>query len=125
MGGPGAGKGTQCKLLIKKHSYLDSYSCGDLLRAKAKTDPKVHAKLARGEIISSDLTTGLMKEYMGNRCSTKTFLADGFPRNEENIEAWDRILGDHVEVRFLMHFKLSDESMLSRLRGRHDETPVE
>ena len=38
MGGPGAGKGTQCGRLLKKYPNLDSYSCGDLLRAKAKED---------------------------------------------------------------------------------------
>ncbi len=38
MGGPGAGKGTQCGKLLKKYSNLDSFSCGDLLRAKSKED---------------------------------------------------------------------------------------
>jgi len=36
MGGPGAGKGTQCGKLLKKYPHLDSFSCGDLLRAKVK-----------------------------------------------------------------------------------------
>jgi adenylate kinase family enzyme len=89
MGGPGAGKGTQCEKLIAKHSYLVSYSCGDLLRKKAKTDKDLAAKMARGEHIKSSLTVGLMKEYMGNKPNTKVFLADGFPRNEDNLKEWD------------------------------------
>ena len=112
-------------MLLEKHSYLDSYSCGDLLRARSKTDPDLAARLKRGELITSELTTSLMKEYMGNRCETKTFLADGFPRNEDNVVAWDKNLGDHVETKFLMLFDLADEEMLSRLRGRRDSTPVE
>jgi adenylate kinase len=38
MGGPGAGKGTQCKKLLAKYPQLDSYSTGDLLRTKVKED---------------------------------------------------------------------------------------
>ena len=38
MGGPGAGKGTQCAKLLKKYPELDSFSTGDLLRAKVKED---------------------------------------------------------------------------------------
>ncbi len=129
MGGPGAGKGTQCKKLLKKHSYLDSYSTGDLLRAKVKEgteDSKdLQERMKRGELITSDYVTGLMKTYMGRRCDTKVFLADGFPRNKENLEAWDKNLGKHVDTEFLMLFGLKDETMLSRLRGRAEKTPVE
>ena len=52
------------------------------------------------------------------------FLADGFPRNKENLEAWDKNLGEHVDTEFLMLFSLKDETMLSRLRGRAEKTPV-
>ena len=38
MGGPGAGKGTQCARLLKKYPNLDSFSTGDLLRAKLKEE---------------------------------------------------------------------------------------
>ena len=125
MGGPGAGKGTQCAKLLKKHKNIDSYSCGDLLRAHAKKDEKIAKRLSQGKLIHSDTTTGLMKEYMGNRCDTKIFLADGFPRNLENVESWNKNLAKHVSTEFLMLFDLDDKSMMSRLRSRAAKTPVE
>ena len=93
MGGPGAGKGTQCGILLKKYPNLDSFSCGDLLRHKCKDGSKegkqLAALMAEGKLVSSETTVGLMAEYMRN--STKNvFLADGFPRNQENIDVWEK-----------------------------------
>ena len=57
MGGPGAGKGTQCGRLLKKYPNLDSFSTGDLLRAKVKEDSdearSLKASMAAGELVSS------------------------------------------------------------------------
>jgi adenylate kinase family enzyme len=69
---------------LKKYPNLDSYSCGDLLRAKAKEDTEQGRSLAKdmseGKLVSSETTVGLMEEYM-NKSSKTIFLADGFPRN--------------------------------------------
>ena len=84
MGGPGAGKGTQCGKLLKKYPELDSYSTGDLLRAKVKEGTpeaeELKAKMAAGELITSDYVVGLMDQYMQNS-DKRIFLADGFPRS--------------------------------------------
>ena len=91
MGGPGAGKGTQCGKLLAKYSELDSYSTGDLLRAKVKEDTpeaqELRDKMANGVLVSSETVTALMEEYM-NKSDKNIFLADGFPRNQANIDAW-------------------------------------
>jgi len=69
MGGPGAGKGTQCKKLLAKHPHIDSFSTGDLLRAKVKEGTEsakaLKEQMKRGELISSEQVTNLMKTYMG------------------------------------------------------------
>ena len=84
MGGPGAGKGTQCGKLLKKYPELDSFSTGDLLRAKVKENTPeaeaMKADMAQGKLITSETVVGLMDEYM-NRSSKNVFLADGFPRS--------------------------------------------
>ena len=64
MGGPGAGKGTQCAKLLNNYPELDSYSTGDLLRAKVKEGTPESAdlkkKMAAGELITSEYVVGLM-----------------------------------------------------------------
>ena len=84
MGGPGAGKGTQCGRLLKKYPELDSFSTGDLLRAKVKEDSadaqSLRDTMASGALVTSSTVVKLMEDYMAN--STKNvFLADGFPRS--------------------------------------------
>ena len=99
MGGPGAGKGTQCAKLLTNYPELDSFSTGDLLRAKVKEDSeearKLKASMAAGELVSSETVCGLMEEYM-NKSKKKIFLADGFPRNQENLDVWNKVIGNKV-----------------------------
>ena len=84
MGGPGAGKGTQCGKLLKKYPELDAFSTGDLFRAKVKEESEeakaLKAKMDAGDLVSSETTVGLMQDYM-RKSSKNIFLADGFPRN--------------------------------------------
>ncbi len=84
MGGPGAGKGTQCAKLLKEYTKIDSYSTGDLLRNKVKEDSEeakaLKAKMSNGELITSSTVVKLMIDYM-EKSEKSIFLADGFPRN--------------------------------------------
>ncbi len=53
------------------------------------------------------------------------YLIDGFPRNQENIDAWNSHIGDKVELSFLLLLECSRECMMKRLagRGRKDDNP--
>ena len=53
--------------------------------------------MSNGELISSDYVVGLMEEYM-NKSSKNIFLADGFPRSQENIDVWNQKIGDKANV---------------------------
>ena len=121
MGGPGAGKGTQCAKLLKQYPQLDSYSTGDLLRAKVKEGTSesrdLKRKMAAGELITSEYVVGLMQEYM-NKSDKNIFLADGFPRNQENVDVWNEKVGDSVDFKFLLLFNLEEKTMLKRLLYR-------
>ena len=127
MGGPGAGKGTQCGRLLKKYPELDSYSTGDLLRAKVKEDSEearaLKADMAKGNLVSSETVVGLMKDYM-NKSSKNIFLADGFPRSQENLDVWMKVIGDSAQVKFLLLFDLDGEEMLKRLMYRASQSEV-
>ena len=52
--------------------------------------------MENGELVSSETTVGLMRDYMNNS-EKNVFLADGFPRNQENIDVWEKEMGDKVD----------------------------
>jgi UMP-CMP kinase len=53
--------------------------------------------MGRGELISSEYVVGLMEEYM-RKSKKRIFLADGFPRNQENMDVWNKRLTGKVDV---------------------------
>lgn len=71
-----------------------------------------------GGLVSSDILCKLIKSFFDNQPKTAKFLLDGFPRSQENVEAWDKIIGNSVEVTILLYLKCSDETMTKRLLGR-------
>ena len=73
--------------------------------------------MAKGELCDSKFVCGLMKEYMDNNGS-ETFLVDGFPRSQENIDAWHDVIGDSHNVKFMCLFDVTGEEMKKRLMNR-------
>ena len=73
--------------------------------------------MSEGKLVSSETTVGLMEEYM-NKSSKNIFLADGFPRNQKNIDVWERVMGAKVDFQFLLWFDLPNHLMLKRLLYR-------
>ena len=49
---------------------------------------------------------------------SKLILLDGFPRSEDNISAWNKIVGNEIVVKFLMYFDVTDDEMRRRLLNR-------
>ena len=86
IGGPGCGKGTQCKRIVSNFGYV-SFSSGDLLRKyveeKKEGYEDIHKKMQEGALISSDIVIKVLKSYILNS-ENKKILLDGYPRNKEN-----------------------------------------
>jgi len=100
LGGPGAGKGTQCELLIQNYPCYH-LSAGQLLRdeAEKKDGSSKHAALIEeclvaGKIVPVEISLALlqnaMREAEGN--DSLVFLIDGFPRNFDNLAGWTRCM---------------------------------
>lgn len=91
-GGPGAGKGTQCSNIVNNFGFVH-LSAGDLLREEQASGSKHGAMIAdmikNGQIVPSEVTVGLLDKAMQASGKSK-FLIDGFPRNEENNNAWKK-----------------------------------
>ena len=125
LGGPGSGKGTQCAKIVEAFGYVH-FSAGDLLRAHMKSgspDGNMVAEMIKeGKIVPSEVTVGLLKKAMEESGAGK-YLIDGFPRNEENRGAFEKVMG--MDCSFVLFFDCPEEVMekrlLSRNQGRTDD----
>jgi UMP-CMP kinase len=123
MGGPGAGKGTQCKRIVEEFGFA-TFSTGDLLRAvvkekKAEGWEQLDADMKAGKLISSERVLFYLRDAV-LKSSNKKILVDGYPRNLENMIAWDKMMGDAVDVKAALFFDCSAEEMRRRILGRNE-----
>lgn len=124
LGGPGAGKGTQCELLVENYSEWTHLSAGDLLRAErtqgGALGDEINAKIAAGRLVPAEITVRCLKKAMlqafeRNGCTK--FLIDGFPRNQDNVTVWDRQMPNH-DVSCILFFDCPEEVLVGRLLER-------
>src|SRR5580704_4934783 len=94
VGPPGAGKGTQAKVVCTQVGIVQ-ISTGDMLRA-AKTEGKLPAdlvaKMAQGALVPDDVVISLIDERTRAADCTPGFLLDGFPRTVPQAQALDQLL---------------------------------
>jgi adenylate kinase len=122
MGPPGAGKGTQAKLLEERFK-LPHISSGDLLRdaVKRKTQPGLRAKrlMDRGELVPDDIMLGVIEERLRQADCAKGFILDGFPRTVAQADALDTFLRKlGTEIDRVMSIAVPREELVKRLAGR-------
>ena len=123
MGGPGAGKGTQCKRIVEEFGFA-TFSTGDLLRGvvkekKAEGWEQLDADMKAGKLISSERVLFYLRDAI-LKSDNKKILVDGYPRNLENMIAWDKMIGDAVDVKAALFFDCSAEEMRRRILGRNE-----
>lgn len=120
IGGPGSGKGTQCALIHEKYGHTH-VSAGDLLRAERKKGGElgdmINEIIREGKIVPSEITTTLLLNAIRD-CDNNKFLIDGFPRGSPNLDAWNDLVPDSVQVPFLLHLQCPDHVMTERLLER-------
>jgi adenylate kinase len=122
FGPPGAGKGTQAKLLSEKFG-IPQISTGDILRNAVKNETelgkKVKAILDKGELVPDEVIVELVEERLKEADAQKGFILDGFPRTLFQAEALDEMLAknnrDHLLV---IRIKVSEEEIVKRLTSR-------
>lgn len=104
VGPPGAGKGTQAKVICEKWG-IPQISTGDMLRAAkaaGKLEPELVAKMAAGGLVPDEVVIGLIDERTKAGDAANGFLLDGFPRTVPQADALDTLLAkrgqklDHV-----------------------------
>lgn len=105
LGGPGAGKGTQCSNIVSKFGFVH-LSAGDLLRAErnepdSKYGELIDSHIKNGTIVPVEITCKLIQNAMEASAANR-FLIDGFPRNKDNMIGWDTTIGDQVDLLFVL-----------------------
>ena len=98
-------------------------SAGDLLRAERDSGSEnakiINDIIVAGNIVPVEITVNLIKVAMEkNGWAAKKYLVDGFPRNEDNEAGWHRVMGDEVDVKFVLFLDCPEEVMLDRLIKR-------
>lgn len=122
FGPPGAGKGTQAKLMVEKFEFRH-VSTGDLLRREIKNETEL-GKLAQsyivdGQLVPDEVVVKMIKHEIVSNPDAKGFLFDGFPRTTEQAESLDALLGelDH-QVEKVISIIISDETIKERIKHR-------
>jgi adenylate kinase len=122
LGAPGAGKGTQAKMLIEKYK-IPQISTGDILR-KAVADSTPLGKEAKvimdkGELVPDKIVLGLVEERVKQDDCKKGFILDGFPRNTVQAEALDKMLkAMGLPIDSALSVDVPKDDLMKRLTGR-------
>jgi len=122
MGPPGAGKGTQAKLL-EQQFRVPHISSGDLLRAavKRKTAMGLQAKrfMDRGELVPDEVLIGAIEDRLREEDCTKGFILDGFPRTLAQADALrDMLVRLNAEVKDVISIHVPKDDLVKRMSGR-------
>ena len=123
LGPPGAGKGTQARMLEEKFGLVQ-LSTGDLLRAAvaAGTEAGKAAKavMEAGELVSDDIVLAILKDRMAEPDTSKGVILDGFPRTPGQAKALDALLdGQGMAIDASISIEVDDAAMVARVSGRY------
>jgi len=122
LGPPGAGKGTQARMLEERFGLIQ-LSTGDMLRAAvaAGTPAGLAAKavMESGGLVSDEIVLNIIKDRMAQPDISKGVILDGFPRTAGQAAALDDLLAEKSQkVSAAVSLEVDDEAMVGRISGR-------
>ena len=122
LGAPGAGKGTQAKMIAEKYG-IPHVSTGDIFRANIKngTELGMEAKkyMDQGQLVPDEVTIGIVRERLAASYCAGGFLLDGFPRTVFQAEALDGIMNDmKTKLDVALNIDVDAEALIGRITGR-------
>ncbi|XP_017140588.1 UMP-CMP kinase 2-like [Drosophila miranda] len=121
LGGPGAGKGTQCSRIADRFRFTH-LSTGDLLREEGSREGSrygtmIEEHMRHGKILPVDVTCSLLEMAMKSS-GNSMFLIDGFPRNQDNLDGWNRRMSPKVDMQFVLFLNCTEEVCVKRCLKR-------
>jgi adenylate kinase len=123
LGPPGAGKGTQARML-EEDCGLIQLSTGDLLRAAvaAGTDAGKRAKsvMEAGQLVSDDIVLAILRDRMAQPDVARGIILDGYPRTAGQAASLDVLLADAGQrITAVISLEVDDAAMVGRVSGRY------
>ena len=118
LGPPGAGKGAQAELLVKKLG-IPQISTGEILRDAVRNATlvgrKAKAFMEAGDLVPDDVVIGVVKDRLAAKDCGEGYILDGMPRTAAQAEALDR---QGIAVDVVLSMQVPDRQILGRLAGR-------
>ncbi|MBP6820704.1 MAG: adenylate kinase [Acidobacteria bacterium] len=121
IGPPGAGKGTQARLLSEKYGY-PQISTGDILREMAQADTalgkEIQATLASGKLVSDEILAEVIQKRTSRADCENGYILDGFPRTVNQAHQLEELAEHQQKEVLLVRVKVHENVLFERLTGR-------
>ena len=122
LGAPGAGKGTQAKMIAEKYG-IPHVSTGDIFRANIKngTELGMEAKkyMDQGLLVPDELTVKILLDRVAQEDCKNGYVLDGFPRTIPQAQVLDKALAELGEkIDYAINVDVPDENIIKRMSGR-------
>tara|TARA_B100000963_G_C22607625_1_gene663368 strand:- start:23 stop:595 length:573 start_codon:yes stop_codon:yes gene_type:complete len=122
FGPPGAGKGTQSNLIVKKFN-LHQLSTGELLRKEIKDNTKLGQEISsiirEGNLVSDDIVGDLIEKYLSKDIYKNRLIFDGYPRNLTQAKNLDRLLNKYKQkIDIVLKLTVTLETIKKRILER-------
>ncbi len=127
LGPPGAGKGTQAKMLVEAHDVVQ-LSTGDMLRAAVASGSdmgrQAKAVMDAGKLMPDEIMVQIISDRIAEPDCAKGFILDGFPRTTAQAEALDKMLMEKgLPLDHVIQIAVDDSVLIDRINTRVAETP--
>ena len=122
LGPPGAGKGTQAELIVKKYN-IPQISTGDIFRANIKGGPELGKKaqsyMDKGELVPDELVVDLVRDRLNQDDCADGFMLDGFPRTVFQAEELDKMMTErNLSITKVLNIDVEASMLIDRIAGR-------